>query len=65
MFCYHERFRCGRSLLVYPSTSATTHLGDAGIFVDRNHRCTLAFLAVDGDPRADVAQLLHGHATAP
>jgi 5-methylcytosine-specific restriction enzyme subunit McrC len=27
MFCYHELFACERSLLIYPATAVTAHLG--------------------------------------
>lgn len=57
IFCYHELFSCPRSMLLYPSTT-TSHLGQAGRYIGRDHRCDLAFLAVDGDARADLTMLL-------
>lgn len=58
MFCYHELFACSRSLLLYPSTRGASHVSERGRYVGRGHRCALGFLAVEGDPRGDLAELL-------
>lgn len=58
MFCYHELFACGRSLLLYPSTSGTTHVDAPGRYADRDHMCALAFLDVDGDVAAALRSVL-------
>lgn len=56
MFCYHELFECTRSMLLYPRTSVSGE-GRSGRFVGRSHRCEVAFVAVDGQPRAQLERL--------
>jgi 5-methylcytosine-specific restriction endonuclease McrBC regulatory subunit McrC len=63
MFCYHELFACGRSLLLYPSTSGTTHVDAPGRYADREHMCALAFLDIDGDVAAALRSVLGAHAS--
>lgn len=58
MFCYHEIFDAPCSMLLYPSTTETSHIADHGQFANRTHRCSVAFLSIDRDPVADLQQLL-------
>jgi len=58
MFCYHELFDCSRSMLLYPATAARSYVSEPGRFVDRDFDCALAFLALDDDPRLDLAEML-------
>lgn len=60
MFCYHELYGCHRSMLLYPATGTTTEVGARGVFAGRPHRCALAFLAIDAEPRRDLHALLLG-----
>ncbi len=57
MFCYHELFGCSRSMLLYPSPSAATHVGTVGRYADRSHECSLVFLAIDGDTRTGLERV--------
>lgn len=58
MFCYHELFDCSRSLLLYPSATAESRRHPPGRFLGRDHRCSLAFLAVGGDVAGELRLLL-------
>ncbi|MEQ9323258.1 MAG: hypothetical protein RIF41_29105, partial [Polyangiaceae bacterium] len=58
MFCYHELFACSRSMLLYPATAAQSQVSEQGRFVDKRYQCDLAFLALDGDPRLGLAEML-------
>ena len=67
MFCYHELFNCPRSLLLYPSTRTASYVSSRGCYVGRRHRCALGFLSIDGDPGAELEELLdeRGRQTSP
>ncbi len=57
MFCYHELFECNHSLLLYPSTRGASEIRLRGRFVDRDHRCGIAFLDIDGSPSLDLQEM--------
>ena len=58
MFCYHELFRCERTMLLFPQATGATKVEDTGRYTGTQHECALAFLSVDGDLVGDLRGLL-------
>jgi 5-methylcytosine-specific restriction enzyme subunit McrC len=65
MFCYHERFACARSVLLYPSRDASTYIAGGGRYEGTHHRCATGFLSLQGDPRANLEGLIREALAGP